>query len=88
MALPRDAEIYTLSTIHVPVPGLVSPYTIVVAELGDSGVRVTVRLTGAAAGSVGIGDRGRLVFRLVAVRSGVPDYGYAFLPDDDTEVTA
>ena len=88
VALPRDAEIYTLSTIHVPVPGLVSPYTIVVAELGDSGVRVTVRLTGAAPGSVGIGDRGRLVFRLVAVRSGVPDYGYAFLPDDDTEVTA
>jgi len=44
-------------------------------------VRVLVQLTGAPAGSVAIGDRGRLVFRLVAMRSGVPDYGYGFLPD-------
>jgi hypothetical protein len=32
------------------------------------------------AGTVAIGDRGRLVFRKVADRSGVPDYGYGFLP--------
>ena len=82
VALPRDAEVYTLATIHVPVPGLATPYTVVVAELGDSGVRLLVRLTGAAAGSIAIGDRGHLVFRRVAVRSGVPDYGYAFLPGD------
>lgn len=80
--LPRQAVIYTLATVRVPVPGLVSPYTVVVVELGDTGVRVLVRLTGAEAGSVRIGDRGRLVFRLVAVRSGVPDYGYGFLPDE------
>ncbi|MEY2571177.1 MAG: hypothetical protein QOE63_1527 [Acidimicrobiaceae bacterium] len=80
-ALPRDAEIYTLATIHVPVPGLATPYTIVLAELGDSGVRLLVRLTGAPPGSVTIGDRGRMVFRRVAERMGVPDYGYAFLPE-------
>lgn len=78
--LPRDATIYTLATIHVPVPRLVSPYTIVIAELGDTGVRTIVRLTGAPPGSVAIGDRGTLVMRLVAVRQGVPDYGYGFLP--------
>ncbi len=80
VALPRDAEIYTLATIRVPVPGLISPYTLTLVELGDSGVRVLVKLTGAEAGSVKIGDAGRLVFRLVATRSGVPDYGYNLLP--------
>jgi uncharacterized OB-fold protein len=79
--LPRDAEIYTLATIHVPVPGIATPYTVVVAELGDSGVRLLARLTGAPPGSAAIGDRGRMVFRRVAERTGVPDYGYAFLPD-------
>jgi uncharacterized OB-fold protein len=88
MALPREAEIYTLATIHVPVPGLSTPYTVVLVELGDSGVRLLVRLTGAAAGSVAIGDRGTLVFRRVAVRTGVPDYGYAFLPAERVEVAA
>lgn len=78
--LPRDAVIYTQATIHVPVPGLVSPYTVTLVELGDTEVRVLVKLTGANPGSTSIGDHGRLVFRLVAVRQGVPDYGYAFLP--------
>jgi len=81
--LPRRAEVYTAATIHVPVPGLCTPYTVVVAELDDldgTGVRVLVRLTGAAPGSVAIGDRGEMVFRRVAIRMGVPDYGYAFLP--------
>jgi uncharacterized OB-fold protein len=79
--LPREGEVYSLATIRVPVPGLIGPYTVVIAELGDTGVRTLVKLTGAAPGSVSIGDRGRLVFRLVAVRSGVPDYGYGFLPE-------
>jgi len=86
--LPRDAEIYTQATIHVPVPGLSVPYTVVLAELGDTGVRTLVRLTGAAAGSTSIGDRGRMVFRRVAIRSGVPDYGYAFYPSVKAEVAA
>jgi uncharacterized OB-fold protein len=78
--LPRDAVIYTATTIHVPVPGLVTPYTLVLVELGDTGVRLLVRLTDAEAGSVAIGDAGSMQFRLVALRSGVPDYGYAFRP--------
>ncbi|MCU1346424.1 MAG: hypothetical protein JWL70_2690 [Acidimicrobiia bacterium] len=86
--LPRDAEIYTQATIYVPVPGLAVPYTVTLVELGDTGVRTLVRLTGAAAGSTSIGDRGTLVFRRVAVRSGVPDYGYAFLPSVRVEVAA
>jgi uncharacterized OB-fold protein len=86
--LPRDAEIYTLATVRVPVPGLISPYTLTLVELGDTGVRLLVKLTGAEPGSVRIGDRGRLVFRLVAVRSGVPDYGYGFLPDESSAQAA
>jgi len=82
--LPRDAEVYSLATVHVPVPGLATPYTIVLADLGDSGVRLLGRLTGAPPGSVEIGSRGRMVFRRVAVRTGVPDYGYAFLPEPTT----
>ena len=53
----------------------------VIAELGDTGVRLLARITGADPGSVAIGDRGTMVLRRVADRSGVPDYGYAFLPD-------
>jgi uncharacterized OB-fold protein len=87
IALPRTAEIYTQATIRVPVPGLISPYTVTLVELGDTGVRVLVKLTGAPPGSTTIGDRGRMVFRLVAVRQGVPDYGYAFLPEGSTNDT-
>jgi uncharacterized OB-fold protein len=79
--LPRDAAVYSCTTVHVAVPGLTTPYSVVLAELGDSGVRVLVHVTGAKAGSVAIGDQGQLAFRRVAVRSGIPDYGYAFLPD-------
>jgi uncharacterized OB-fold protein len=79
--LPRDAEVYSLATIHLPVPGLNTPYSVVLVDVGDTGVRMLGRLTGAPPGSVAIGDRGRMVFRRVAVRTGVPDYGYAFLPE-------
>ncbi|MGX6509293.1 OB-fold domain-containing protein [Rhodococcus sp. SJ-2] len=79
--LPRTGTVYTEVTVHVPVPGLKTPYTLVIVELDDVGVRALVRVTGVEAGTVDIGDRGRLVLRRVAVRSGVPDYGYAFEPD-------
>lgn len=79
--LPRTGTVYTESTVHVPVPGLKTPYSLVLVELDDVGIRALVRVTGAEAGTVGIGDRGRMVLRRVAVRSGVPDYGYAFEPD-------
>jgi uncharacterized OB-fold protein len=78
--LPRNAEVYTTATIHVPVTGLRSPYTLVMAQLDDVDVRMLVTLTNTPPNSVAIGDKGRLVFRRVLMRSGVPDYGYAFSP--------
>ena len=80
--LPRTGTVYTGVTVRIPVPGLETPYSLVIVELDDVGVRVLARVTGAAPGTVGIGDRGRMVLRRAAVRSGVPDYGYAFCPGD------
>lgn len=94
VALPRTGSVYTLTTINVAVPGKPTPYTLAIvsldgAEAAGGGVRALVTVTGAAPGGLGIGDRGRLVFRRVAVRSGVPDYSYAFHPvashPDDSE---
>ena len=79
--LPRTGTVYTETTVHIPVPGLSTPYSLVIVELDGVGVRALVKVTGATPGSVAIGDRGRLALRRVAVRSGVPDYGYAFEPD-------
>ncbi|MGW0246143.1 OB-fold domain-containing protein [Nocardia goodfellowii] len=84
--LPRVGAVYTEATVHIPVPGLRTPYSLVIVELDDVGVRALARVTGAEPGSTHIGDRGHMVLRRVAVRSGVPDYGYAFEPD--SEVTA
>ncbi|MBI3692320.1 MAG: OB-fold domain-containing protein, partial [Mycolicibacterium aromaticivorans] len=78
--LPRVGSVYTEVTVHIPVPGLRTPYSLVIVELDDVAVRALVKVTGVEAGSVRIGDRGRLTLRRVAVRSGVPDYGYAFEP--------
>lgn len=79
--LPRTGTVYTEATVQIPVPGLRSPYSLVIVELDGVAVRALVKVTGAEAGSVDIGDRGRLALRRIAVRSGVPDYGYAFEPD-------
>ncbi|KRE34769.1 DNA-binding protein [Mycobacterium sp. Soil538] len=79
--LPRTGTVYTETTVHIPVPGLRSPYSLVIVELDGVGVRALVKVTGATPGTVEIGDRGRLALRRVAVRSGVPDYGYAFEPE-------
>lgn len=81
VSLPRSGEVYTATTIRVPVPGLATPYTLAVIELDGVGVRALVSVTDAAPGPLAIGARGRLVFRRVALRSGVPDYGYAFRPE-------
>ena len=80
--LPRTGTVYTGVTVRIPVPGLATPYSLVIVELDGVDVRVLARVTGAAPGAVAIGDRGRMVLRLVAVRSGVPDYGYAFCPQE------
>ncbi len=79
--LPRTGTVYTEATVHIPVPGLKTPYSLVIVELDGVGVRALVKVTGAEAGTVRIGDRGRLALRRVAVRSGVPDYAYAFAPE-------
>ena len=80
--LPRTGTVYTGVTVRIPVPGLPTPYSLVIVELDGVDVRVLARVTGAGPGTVNIGDRGRMVLRLVAVRSGVPDYGYAFCPEE------
>ena len=79
--LPRTGTVYTETTVQMPVPGLKTPYSLVIVELDGVGVRALVKVTGAEPGTVGIGDRGRMALRRVAVRSGVPDYGYAFEPE-------
>jgi uncharacterized OB-fold protein len=80
--LPRTGTVYTEVTVHVPVPGLRTPYSLVIVELDGVGVRALVKVTGVEPGTVEIGDRGRMALRRVALRSGVPDYGYAFAPDE------
>jgi uncharacterized OB-fold protein len=79
--LPRVGTVYTEATVHMPVPGLRTPYSLVIVELDDVEVRALVKVTGAEPGTVGIGDRGRLTLRRVALRSGVPDYSYMFEPE-------
>jgi uncharacterized protein len=79
--LPRTGTVYTETTVHMPVPGLRTPYSLVIVELDGVGVRALVKVTGAQPGTIEIGARGRMALRRVAVRSGVPDYGYAFEPE-------
>ncbi len=86
--LPRDGVVYTAVTVHAPVPGLAVPYSLAVVELGDTGVRLLTHVTDTEPGTVQIGDRGTLLLRRVATRSGVPDYGYAFAPTTSTASTA
>ncbi|MFG3022410.1 OB-fold domain-containing protein [Streptomyces sp. NPDC048254] len=83
--LPRRAEVYTAVTVRTPVPGLPTPYSLAVVQLDGSDVRVLAKTTAAEAGSVSIGDTGRMTLRRVAVRAGVPDYGYAFWPDGPSD---
>jgi uncharacterized OB-fold protein len=79
--LPRTGTVYTATTIHVPVPGLSSPYTLAVVQLDGVDVRALVPVTDTARSSVEIDEPGRLVFRKMATRSGISDYGYAFAPE-------
>ncbi len=80
-SLPRSGEVYTTATIHVPVPSMQTPYSVAIVELDDVGVRALVTVTDTPASTVEIGDRGQMVLRRVAIRAGVPDYGYAFSPE-------
>lgn len=86
--LPRTGEVYTHTTVEIPVPDLPSPYTIALVQLSDSPVRVLLKVTGAVAGDIEVGRPGSVVLRRVAMRSGVPDYGYAFWPAPADESAA
>lgn len=81
VALPRQGTVYTTTTVHIPVPSLASPYTLAVVDVGDSGVRALVTVTDPADEPLRIGATGTLRFRRVAMRAGIPDYGYAFSPE-------
>jgi uncharacterized protein len=80
--LPRRGAVYTTVTVRTAVPGIPGPYSLAIAALDGVETRVTVPVTDAPAGSVRIDDRGELVLRRIATRAGVPDYGYAFVPDE------
>jgi uncharacterized OB-fold protein len=79
-ALPRTATVYTSVSVHVPVPGLLTPYDLAIVDLGDTDVRLLAPVTDAEPGRAEIGVTGTVVLRRISVRNGVPDYGYAFVP--------
>ncbi|KIU15882.1 Zn-ribbon domain-containing OB-fold protein [Mycolicibacterium llatzerense] len=78
--LPRTGTVYTHTTVRIAVPDLPGPYSLAVVQLDESPVRVLLKVTGVAAGEVAVGQSGAVVFRRIAVRTGIPDYGYAFWP--------
>ncbi|MDZ7887389.1 MAG: OB-fold domain-containing protein [Mycobacterium sp.] len=78
--LPRTGVVYSHSTVALSVPDLYSPYSLALVQLDDCPVRVLVKVTGVPAGEVHIGQPGSIVLRRIAIRSGIPDYGHAFLP--------
>ena len=80
--LPRSASVYSAVTVRAPVPGKTVPYTLAVVDLDGTDVRALVHVTDDPPGSAPIGAAGRLVLRRIAVRAGVPDYGYAFQPEE------
>ncbi|MEE6137545.1 OB-fold domain-containing protein [Mycobacterium sp. 050128] len=79
-SLPRTGTVYTHTTVRIPVPDLPSPYSLAVVQLDDSPVRVLLKVTGVPAGETTIGQPGSVVLRRIAIRAGIPDYGYAFWP--------
>lgn len=83
--LPRTGTVYTHTTIRIPVPDLPSPYSLAVVQLDDSPVRVLMKVTGVPAGETKIGQSGAVVLRRIAIRAGIPDYGYAFWPGRSEE---
>jgi uncharacterized OB-fold protein len=79
-SLPRTGTVYTHTTVRIPVPDLPSPYSLAVVQLDGSPVRVLLKVTGVPAGEATIGQPGAVVLRRIAIRAGIPDYGYAFWP--------
>lgn len=86
--LPRRGRVYTVTTVHTPVPGLSGPYSLVVVSLEGIDVRALTTVADAPPGTVDIDFLGTMVFRRLSTRVGVPDYGYAFQPDIEALETA
>lgn len=78
--LPRTGTVYSHTTVTIPVPDLATPYSLALVQLDGVDVRVLMKVTGARAGEVTMGEQGKVVLRRLATRTGVPDYGHAFLP--------
>ena len=81
--LPRRASVYSVVTVHAPIPGRAVPYSLAVVELAGVPLRLLAPVTDARPGTTAIGCLGALVLRRVADREGVPDYGYSFQPDEE-----
>jgi uncharacterized OB-fold protein len=60
---------------------LVSPYSLAIVDVDGIDVRILAQITDVPAGTTAIGEKGELVFRKIADRQGIPDYGYAFQPN-------
>jgi uncharacterized OB-fold protein len=86
--LARTAEVYSVVAVHTDLPGIETPYALAIITIDESGVRLLAKVTDAFPAQCAIGDRGRLVLRRIAVREGIPDYNYAFQPDDATREDA
>lgn len=80
--LPRAATVYSVVTVRANVPGKTVPYSLAVVDVDGTGVRVLAHVTDDPPGAAPIGSPGELVLRRVATRAGVPDYGYAFQPEE------
>ncbi|MGI5131029.1 Zn-ribbon domain-containing OB-fold protein [Pseudonocardia sp. CA-107938] len=78
VSLRRTGEVYTCVKVHVPIPGVAGPYGLAIVALDESPVRVLAPIADVGRREAGIGERGSLILRRLAVREGVPDYGYAF----------
>lgn len=81
--LGRTGSVYSTVTIHTPVPGKQTPYSIAIVDLDEPPLRVLAPVTDAPPGTVEIGQRGQLVLRRVAVRQGIPDYMQSFQPAEE-----
>jgi uncharacterized OB-fold protein len=84
-SLGRTGSVYSTVTVHTPVPGKETPYSIAVVDLDQPRLRVLAPVTDAPPGSVRIGQPGHLVLRRVAVRQGIPDYMHAFQPAEEDD---
>jgi uncharacterized OB-fold protein len=80
--LPRAATIYSVVTVRAAVPGKTVPYSLAVVDVDGTGVRVLAHVTDDPPGAAPIGAAGELVLRRIAIRAGIPDYGYAFQPEE------